>query len=57
MSCLLGFYFWFDWSWRRKKKALGGNFGRSYDLEEQKYSRPHVRLNIGSISSVKVGLD
>ncbi|KAE8009048.1 hypothetical protein FH972_005505 [Carpinus fangiana] len=50
MSCLLGFYFWFDRSWRRKKKnALGGNLGNGYDLEELGSSRPRVRPNTGSI--------
>lgn len=49
MSCLLGFYFWFDRSWRRKKKALGGNLGDGYDLEEHGSSRPRVKPNTGSI--------
>jgi len=49
MSCLLGFYFWFDRSSRRKKKSLRGNFGSGHDLEEQGSSRPRVRPNTGSI--------
>jgi serine/threonine protein kinase len=48
MSGLLGLYFWYDRSWRRKK-GEGSSLGYGgYDMEEQG-SRPRVRPNTGSI--------